>query len=61
MDPLFEINPQKKPNFSPASTAGLIKIILSTFSFNSASTAEATAKYVLPVPAGPPQNLYHFG
>jgi hypothetical protein len=45
MDLLFEIrSPGRKPSFSPASTAGLIRIILSTFSFNNASTAAATAR-----------------
>ena len=47
------MSPGKKPNLSPASTAGLDNIILSTFFSNNMVRAIATAKYVLPVPAGP--------
>ena len=50
-DQLF-ISPGKNPNLSPASTAGLERIILSIFS-NSIVSPTATAKKVLPVPAGP--------
>ena len=47
------ISPGKKPNLSPASTAGLDKIILSIFLSNNIVKATATAKKVFPVPAGP--------
>ena len=47
------MSPGKKPRFSPASTAGLVKIIRFTSLFFNALTAKATAVYVLPVPAGP--------
>ena len=46
------ISPGKKPNLSPASTAGLDKIILSIFLSKSIVNATATDK-VFPVPAGP--------
>ena len=46
-------SPGRNPKFSPASTAGRVKIILFIcFSFQ-AFTAKATAVYVFPVPAGP--------
>ena len=46
-------SPGKNPKFSPASTAGLVKIIFSiTFSDNNLA-AKTVAKKVLPVPAGP--------
>ena len=47
------MSPGKNPSLSPASTAGLDKIILSTFFSRSIVKATATAKYVFPVPAGP--------
>ena len=47
------MSPGKKPSFSPASTAGLDKIILSIFLSKSIVRATATAKNVFPVPAGP--------
>ena len=46
------ISPGKKPSLSPASTAGLDNNSLNFF-FNNIVNATATAKYVLPVPAGP--------
>ena len=47
------MSPGKNPNLSPASTAGLDKIILSIFLSKSIVKATATAKNVFPVPAGP--------
>ena len=47
------ISPGKNPNLSPASTAGLDKIILSIFFSSSIVKPTATAKNVFPVPAGP--------
>ena len=47
------MSPGKNPNLSPASTAGLDKIILSIFFSNNIVRPTATAKKVLPVPAGP--------
>ena len=47
------MSPGKKPNLSPASTAGLDKMILSIFFSSNIVKATATAKKVLPVPAGP--------
>ena len=47
------MSPGKKPNLSPASTAGLDKIILSIFFSKSIVRPTATAKNVFPVPAGP--------
>ena len=47
------MSPGKKPNLSPASTAGLDKIILSIFFSSNIVRPTATAKKVLPVPAGP--------
>ena len=46
------MSPGKNPNLSPASTAGLDKIIRSIFFSNSIVSATATAKKVFPVPAG---------
>ncbi len=46
-------SPGRKPSFSPASTAGLVRIIFSTLCCFSSCTARHTARYVLPVPAGP--------
>jgi hypothetical protein len=43
----------QKPEFFPASTAGRVIIILPITLFFSSVTAIATARYVLPVPAGP--------
>ena len=53
MDPLYPSCRLVKPKFSPASTAGLDKIILSISLFFNIATAFATAKKDLPVPAGP--------
>ena len=50
---LSESVPGKKPSFSPASTAGRVKMMRLTSLFCSAWTAFATARYVLPEPAGP--------
>ena len=47
------ISPGRKPNLSPASTAGLDKIILSIFFSSNIVKPIATAKNVFPVPAGP--------
>ena len=44
---------QKNPKLSPASTAGLQRIIRSTSFESNAANAKATDKYVFPVPAGP--------
>ena len=46
-------SPGKKPSFSPASIAGLTRIIFLTSRFSNAFTAHATAKKVFPVPAAP--------
>src|SRR3954462_12795457 len=46
-------SPGRKPSRSPASTAGRTSTMRFTLSRSSASTAQATARYVLPVPAGP--------
>ena len=46
-------SPGKNPRLSPASTAGLVKMIRLTRPFFSACTAITTAKNVFPVPAGP--------
>ena len=53
-------SPGRKPKFSPASTAGLVKIILFTCLFFKALTAIATPVYVFPVPAGPMANTISF-
>ena len=45
--------PGRKPNLSPASTAGLVKIILFTCFDCSDWIAFAIARYVFPQPAGP--------
>ena len=46
-------SPGRNPKFSPASTAGLVKIIFSIdFSANNLA-AKTVAKKVFPVPAGP--------
>ena len=50
-------SPGKKPSFSPASIAGLVKMIRLTSSFLNAVIAIAIARYVLPVPAGPTPNV----
>ena len=47
------MSPGKNPNRSPASTAGLDKIILSIFFSNNIVKPTATARKVFPVPAGP--------
>ncbi|MNC90048.1 hypothetical protein D3C83_60920 [compost metagenome] len=46
-------SPGRKPSFSPASTAGRVRIMRETLFFISSATAMAIARYVLPVPAGP--------
>ncbi len=50
-------SPGRKPSFSPASTAGRARTILLICFFLSIETAIATARYVLPVPAGPIQKV----
>lgn len=47
------ISPGRKPSRSPASTAGRTSMMRLISPLNSDSTAAATAKYVLPDPAGP--------
>ena len=46
-------SPGRKPKRSPASTAGLVRMIRSTLRSCRQRTACTTAKKVLPVPAGP--------
>ncbi|MNL78406.1 hypothetical protein D3C87_2047820 [compost metagenome] len=46
-------SPGRKPRFSPASTAGRVRMIRLTRLSLRAETAMATAKKLLPVPAGP--------
>ncbi len=48
--------PGKKPSRSPASTAGRVRMMRLICLSSSARTASATARYVLPVPAGPTAN-----
>src|SRR6056297_3179761 len=50
-------SPGRKPSRSPASTAGRTSTMRWTRSVSSASTAQATARKVLPVPAGPTPKL----
>ena len=50
----------KKPSFSPASTAGRVRIMRLTSRALKAFTAMATARYVLPVPAGPTPKVTAF-
>src|SRR3954462_531416 len=50
-------SPGRNPRRSPASTAGRTSTMRFTVSRSSASTAHATARYVLPVPAGPMPKL----
>src|SRR5207302_8858151 len=45
--------PGRNPRRSPASTAGRVRTIRLIFFSTSARTAMLTARYVLPVPAGP--------
>ena len=47
------MSPGKNPRLSPASTAGLVKIIFLTILSFKAFTATAIPVYVFPVPAGP--------
>ena len=54
------MSPGRKPRLSPASTAGRTSTILPICFCLSDSTAVATARYVLPVPAGPLQNTRSF-
>ena len=62
MDLFFSFkSPGKNPKFSPASTAGLERIIFLVSPLISLLTATATDRYVLPVPAGPKEKLYYFG
>ncbi len=46
-------SPGRKPRRSPASTAGLVRMMRLTSPRLSAAAASATARNVLPVPAGP--------
>ena len=60
MDQLFSfISPGKKPNFSPASTAGLDKITLSTF-FPLIEIPQLKLLKNFPVPAGPSEITISF-
>jgi len=54
------ISPGRKPSFSPASTAGRLRIIFLISLFFSARTARAMAVYVFPEPAGPMANTISF-
>ena len=58
--PYSEDHLVESPSFSPASTAGLVRIILFTSLLRKAVTAMATAKKVLPVPAGPTPKTISF-
>ena len=49
-------SPGRNPKFSPASTAGLQRMILSTSFFSNEDKAKAIDKKVFPVPAGPIPN-----
>ena len=51
------MSPGRKPSRSPASTAGRVRITRPTAPSESADTASAIARYVLPVPAGPIPNV----
>ena len=53
-------SPGRKPSLSPASTAGRVRITRSTCLAWSACTAKATARYDLPVPAGPMAKVMTF-
>ena len=50
-------SPGRKPRRSPASTAGRVRMIRLTSRRDSAATAIAIARNVLPVPAGPMPNV----
>ena len=50
---LAAMSPGRNPRRSPASTAGRVSTMRCTARVRSATTAIATARYVLPVPAGP--------
>ena len=50
-------SPGRKPSRSPASTAGRVRMIRLTSRRLSAAAASATARKVLPVPAGPMPNV----
>src|SRR5215204_1190324 len=50
-------SPGRKPSRSPASTAGRVRMIRLTSRRDSAATAIAIARNVLPVPAGPMPNV----
>ena len=49
-------SPGRKPNASPASTAGRVRMMRPTSSLRSAASALDMARNVLPVPAGPIPN-----
>src|SRR5215216_921355 len=51
------MSPGRKPSRSPASTAGRVRMMRPTSRLDSAATASAIARYVLPVPAGPIANV----
>src|ERR671910_60566 len=51
------MSPGRNPSRSPASTAGRVRMMRPTCRSDSAATASAIARYVLPVPAGPIANV----
>ena len=53
-------SPGRNPRRSPASTAGRVRMIRLTSRRLSAAAASATARNVLPVPAGPIPNVIVF-
>ncbi len=54
---LASTSPGRNPSRSPASTAGRVRMMRPTSLSESAFTASAIARYVLPVPAGPIPNV----
>src|SRR3989338_2184303 len=55
------MSPGRKPSFSPASTAGLARLIRFTSFLRRDDTDIAMARYVFPVPAGPiPMTMSYF-
>ena len=54
------MSPGRKPSFSPASTAGRLRMIFLISLFFNARTARAIAVYVFPEPAGPMANTISF-
>ena len=56
----FRVIVHSSPSFSPASTAGRVRMIRSASLFFRAMTESAIARYVFPVPAGPIANVSVF-